>query len=112
MLTVTHAALAITSPSRAPLLPDVPTVRELGKPDLEAIIWAGFLAPRGLPDSLRDRIVADLDRLANDPVLRAADAQTGSIPLNDTPESFRQAIASDLARWRQLGRDRGIRLDG
>jgi tripartite-type tricarboxylate transporter receptor subunit TctC len=61
--------IAITNSRRSPFLPDVPTARESGFPELEYEAFLGFFAPRGISAELRERISADLHAIGADPDL-------------------------------------------
>jgi len=89
-------ALAVTSTERLPILPDVPTVAELGYPGYKAVGWLGFFAPRGTPDAvvqkIAARIKADLDGQQISDLL----AKQGFDKLYSTPEQFATTIHEDI----------------
>jgi tripartite-type tricarboxylate transporter receptor subunit TctC len=100
--------LAITSRTRSPLFPDIPTMAEAGFPAVEVLNWQGIVGPKGLPAD----IVALLNKLGNkalqDPEQRALMlAQSNEIG-GGTPQEFAQLIASERARWGKVVRERNI----
>ncbi|MBI3375195.1 MAG: tripartite tricarboxylate transporter substrate binding protein [Betaproteobacteria bacterium] len=104
-------AIAVTSPKRSPVLPDVPTVAEQGLPGFEVIGWFGVLAPAGTPAGVLER----LNREAN-LALRAPDVQQrihdlGASAMGGTADEFARLIASETARWGDVVRRLGLRAD-
>jgi tripartite-type tricarboxylate transporter receptor subunit TctC len=95
-------ALAITSEKRSPLLPDVPTVSELGFKGVTVYSWQAFAAPKGLPNDikakLREAIVAGL----NDPTVKAKLLELGFEIVGNTPEQFTAFQAQEYARWKKV----------
>jgi tripartite-type tricarboxylate transporter receptor subunit TctC len=95
-------ALAVSSAQRNPLLPNVPTLRELGINGAEVESWQGVAAPRGLPADvkakLHDAIVAGL----NDPEVKKKLIAQGFEIVGNTPEEFAKFEAQESARWKKL----------
>jgi tripartite-type tricarboxylate transporter receptor subunit TctC len=95
-------ALAITSDKRSPLLPDVPTMAELGFKDVTVYSWQAFAAPKGLPADvktrLRDALVAGLNDLAVKPKLQ----ELGFDIVGNTPEQFTAFQAAEFQRWKKV----------
>jgi tripartite-type tricarboxylate transporter receptor subunit TctC len=95
-------ALAITSEKRSPLLPDVPTVGELGYKGVTVYSWQAFAAPKGLPPEIkakfRDAVIAGL----NDPVVKAKLLDLGFEIVGNTPEQFTAFQAAEYARWKKV----------
>jgi tripartite-type tricarboxylate transporter receptor subunit TctC len=95
----TLRALAITATKRWPLLPDVPTVAELGMPNFEATGWIAIVGPAGLPAD----IVAKVNKIANEFIISKAGIEAmdnlGMVPAGGTPEQLRTFMASELAKW-------------
>ncbi|HEY7299408.1 MAG TPA: tripartite tricarboxylate transporter substrate binding protein [Xanthobacteraceae bacterium] len=91
--------LAVTSPNRSPLLPELPTMIEAGFPDFQATAWTGLLAPHGTPP----QIIAKLNGAVN-AALRAAEMKASldklaGNPLGGPPQELTRTIESDLAKW-------------
>ncbi len=100
----TLRALIVTSAERIAALPDVPTARELGFADMEAVVgWSAVFAPPGLPADVRDKLVAAMKTIAADPQWQAATAQTGSIPTVKSPEETRTFTQQQYQLYRSLG---------
>jgi tripartite-type tricarboxylate transporter receptor subunit TctC len=94
-------ALGITTTTRSPLLPDVPTIAET-LPGYEVRLWNGLLAPAKTPPEVIDRINrATLDALRSSEV-KAKLAEQGSEPVGNSPEEFRAFIAGELVKWKRL----------
>ncbi|MCR0983762.1 Bug family tripartite tricarboxylate transporter substrate binding protein [Roseomonas populi] len=104
-------ALAVTTLSRSPAMPDLPSVAEAGLPGFESRSWLGLLGPRGLPDE----IVATLDRhvreIAEMPEVKARLIDLGLEVVPSTPASFRSFLARELASNRALVADAKITLN-
>jgi len=94
--------LAITSSKRSPLLPDVPTMEELGYKGVTVYSWQAFAAPKGLPADIkakfRDAVIAGL----NDPTVKAKLLDLGFEIVANTPEQFTAFQAAEFARWKKV----------
>ena len=102
-------ALAVTTRMRTPALPDVPTVEETGFPGFEMILWHGLIGPKGIPQKIVDRLHADVSRL-----LVSKDAvehlrNDASAPAGGTPEQFLDQIRKEIALWRKVVEESGIK---
>ena len=104
-------ALAVTSAKRTPALPDVPTVAEAGVPGYEATTWTGIVAPVGLPKPIVARLNAELVKAVASPTFREKAAAIGSEPVSSTPEQFGTFIRSEHAKWGDVIRRSGARID-
>jgi tripartite-type tricarboxylate transporter receptor subunit TctC len=95
-------ALAITSNTRSPLLPDVPTMAELGLKGVTVYSWQAVAAPKGLPADIKaklhDAIVAGL----NDPQVKPKLLELGFEIVGNTPEQFTAFQAAEFARWKKV----------
>jgi tripartite-type tricarboxylate transporter receptor subunit TctC len=95
-------ALAITSSKRSPLLPNVPTMTELGFKGVTVYSWQAIAAPKGLPADIKaklhDAIVAGL----NDPQVKPKLLELGFEIVGNTPEQFTAFQASEFARWKKV----------
>jgi tripartite-type tricarboxylate transporter receptor subunit TctC len=94
-------ALAITSPNRSPLLPDVPTMKEAGLPEFEVVTWTGIAAPAGAPRAVIDKINAAI-KTALRGELRKQLEETSLIPVGDSPDAFREFIRKDADNYERL----------
>ena len=105
-------ALGVTSLARSPLLPDVPTLDELGLKGYEVNSWAGFVAPAGIPREIVERLNADLVRILTSAEARKKLEPQGfelAPPLS--PDAFRQLIADDLAAWIPVVKASGVKAN-
>jgi len=108
----TLKALAVTSAKRSSQLPDVPTVAELGMPELEMASWIGLLAPAGTDPAIIEKVQAALLKAAHLPETKAAYEKDGNVVETDaTTKSFQQLIAKDVEKWTAIIRSSGITLD-
>src|SRR5436309_2554295 len=99
--------LAITTPKRSPLLPDVPTLKESGV-DVEADAWNGLIAPAGVPAVVLAKIQREVVEAITSPELRTKFAAQIMEPVGNTPAEFKTQIESDLARWTPVIKAAGI----
>jgi tripartite-type tricarboxylate transporter receptor subunit TctC len=103
--------LAITSLARSPVLPEVPTVAELGFPGYEVATWMGLLVPAGTPPPIIAALHAALVATLAEPALRARLTAQMYDVLPGTPEEFARYIAAETEKWGQVVRDNNIRAD-
>jgi tripartite-type tricarboxylate transporter receptor subunit TctC len=105
-------ALAVLSPQRNPVLPDVPTSAEVGFAALEGGAWFGLLAPAGTPRPIVDWLNGEARKAFEAPDVRERLSKQGlRLPLG-TPEEFAAFIAGENARWSEVIRQGGIKLEG
>ena len=101
--------LAITTPQRSPLMPNVPTFTEQGFPDMEIYIWSGLSVPAGTPDAVVQRVQAAFAKALKSPVIiekwRAVDFE----PLPFTSAEFLSFIRADAKRWQEAVRISGFK---
>jgi tripartite-type tricarboxylate transporter receptor subunit TctC len=104
-------AIVTTTPERVKDLPDVPTAREAGFPQMEAIVgWSALYGPPGMSKELVDRWVATLQAAAKDPQWIAATEKAGSIPRVLSPAETEKFAAEQFAVYERLGRQLQIEL--
>jgi len=102
-------ALAVTSLNRSPLLPEVPTVDELGIKNFEAIIWFGILAPGNMSADLQNKIAAAFDVAIHSPEIKSY-LQKQGIEIGGTgAASFAERIKADTEKWAGVVKLAGIR---
>lgn len=104
-------ALAVTSPQRSPLLPDVPTVAEQGAPGYELDQWHGLLAPAGTPPEVVRRLYEALSAIVAEPAMRQELESLGFNPVSEGPERFEALVQADIARFAALTARMGLRAD-
>jgi len=101
-------ALAITSKSRSPLLPDLPTMGEAGFPAVEVLNWQGIVGPKGLPADIIKALNAAGNKALQDPELRAKMLEQGNEIGGGTPEQFAALIKAEAPRWGKVVKDAKI----
>lgn len=107
----TLRALAVTSAQRSPLLPDVPTVAELGVTGYELNQWHGLLAPAGTPPETMAHIRDAVGEVLADPEMRRVLIGMGYDLPGATEPGFQQIIVRDLARFAVAARDIGLEVN-
>ena len=101
--------LAVTSATRSPALPDVPTVAESGFPGFEANGWLGILVPNGTPPDVIARLNAEIAKVMQSPELKKQLLAQGVEARVSTPEQFGAFIKSESAKWGKIIADAGIK---
>lgn len=104
-------ALAVTSPERSSLLPDVPTVAESGYPGYEAMVWFGMLAPANMPEPLRQQLTDGLVQTLHAPAMKTYLEQQGAQVSDVAGPAFATMIKSEISKWCGVVKQAGIRLD-
>lgn len=104
-------ALAITAPQRHPQLPDVPTVAELGWPELEMSVWYGLFAPKGTPPAVIEKINAAVARVVARPEIRKRLADLGHEVSPMSTAQVQELIRKDSVKWTKAAKDGNIHLD-
>jgi tripartite-type tricarboxylate transporter receptor subunit TctC len=103
-------ALAVTTSKRSPAVPELPTVAEAGVPGYESSTWHAWLAPAGTPAAIVDKLSAELAKASKSPDVVSRLAPDGAQSIGSSPEQLRQFLVTDIARWRKVVKDAGIRL--
>ena len=104
-------ALAVTSKTRAAVLPDVPTVAESGLPGFEASSWFGLLASAGTPQPVIAKVNAEIAKWLATPEAREKLTTQGANVAGGTPEDFARHIAAETAKWQKVVKDSGAKID-
>jgi len=100
--------IAVTSSTRSPALPQVPTLAESGVPDYFSISWIGLLAPAATPGAIIDKIGKDVQEIVASPEVKERFIQQGATPVGGTAAQFKQLIDSDIARYRKIIAEKNI----
>ncbi len=109
---ISHGKLTgIVTPGkqRAPGLPNLPTVREAGAPDMEADSFVGLMGPAKLPAAVRDKLNAAVNRALKEPDVSTAILGLSLTPAGGTSEEFGKALSAALTRWTEVARAAGIK---
>lgn len=104
-------ALAVTSRTRSPVMPEVPTLDESGLPGFDVVGWNGLVAPARTPPAIIDRLNSEVVAILHDPQVSKALAEQGVDVVGDTPQAFQKIIEADVAKWRDIIRQAGIRIE-
>ena len=103
--------IAITSKSRSPLLPDVPTVAESGFPGFEVQSWFGLAAPTGTPQPIVVRLNTALNKVLADAAVKQRLAEMVATPAPGSPDDMRKFVASEIAGWRDVVKASGAKAE-
>jgi tripartite-type tricarboxylate transporter receptor subunit TctC len=104
-------ALAVTTPRRSQIVPDLPTVAEAGVPGYEVTTWFGLFGPAGLPKDIIARLHGEVMRILSLAEVRERLYNDGAEPGNLTVYEFSAFIRADAARWAKLIKAAGIKAD-
>lgn len=94
--------LAVQDSKRSPLLPEVPTVAELGFPQFATTTWYGLFAPKGTPSPVLDSIAKAFQEIRNDPDLQRTIASAGAVAIFNSPAEFNKQVKQEEVMWGQL----------
>lgn len=103
--------IAVGSPKRLPLMPDVATVAEQGYPGFETSQWYGILAPAGTPEAILKKLNADINKVLADPEIVKRLNDDGAVPGSGSPEDFSAYIDAEAKRWGPVVKKAGIKPD-
>jgi tripartite-type tricarboxylate transporter receptor subunit TctC len=101
--------LAVTSPQRSPLMPEVATFREQGYPDLEIYIWAAIAAPAGTPDAVVGKLNTEFGRILRSAEMKEKWRTMDFETLPSTPDEFTQFAHADSKRWAEAVKISGFK---
>jgi len=104
-------ALAVSTTTRSPLAPEIPTVAEAGVPGYEQTAWFGVLAPAGTPRDIIGRLNAEIIKLLNSADIKERFSKQGVEVRTSTPEQFGEFLRSEVLRWGKVIREAGIKAD-
>src|SRR5262249_2793339 len=103
-------ALAVTSLTRAPSSPDLPTMVEAGFPGFDATAWFALLAPAGTPEPIIDKLHREAVRILALPDVRERFDELGMVPMGTSPAQFAAAIELEAPLWAKVIKASGARL--
>jgi tripartite-type tricarboxylate transporter receptor subunit TctC len=92
-------ALAITGPTRSPLLPNVPTIAEAGFPAVEMVTWGGVVGPARMPTAVVQKLNAAINAVLADPKIIRQHESLGATVTSGTPAQFSDLIKADASKW-------------
>ncbi len=104
-------SIVVTAKERIPAASDVPTMAEQGVSDFVSGTWAGIIAPAGTPKEIVDRVSAEAKKALADPALQAKLVEQGIVAVGSTPDDFRAFVGEEIARWKKVITDAGIKME-
>lgn len=104
-------ALAVAAKERIPAAGDTPTMAEAGVPDFVSGTWAGIIAPTGTPKEIVDRVSAEAKKALADPDLKKKLEDQGIVAMGTSPDEFRAFVTEEIARWKKVITDAGVKLE-
>lgn len=103
-------AIAVTSESRWPGLPEVPSLQEQGFSEMTLGLWTALFVPKGTPQEIIDRIASVIDEAATTDGYKTVAERAGMVPIGSTPAEAAETFAADIQTWRKLA-DSGFVLE-
>ena len=103
--------IAVSGLKRHPLIPDVPTFKELGYDGFEGVQWYGISGPTNLPPNIVNFLNTEINKAIQSPELKERLSSEAIQPMPMSPEQFGQYIKDDIARWSKIAKARNIQLD-
>jgi len=104
-------ALGVSGAMRSPAFPQLPTIAEAGVPGYLAPTWTGVIAPAGVPRPIVDKLNAAINKALTSEAFKEKFSKIGDEPAGGTPEEFAEIIKADSAKWEEVVRRSGARLD-
>ncbi len=103
-------ALAVTTPERVRVEPNIPTVAESGVPGYEVTNWHGLIGPKGLPRPVVERLNAEMNKILRQKEMEERLQSEGVAPAGGTPEQLYEQVRKELEVWKQVVTRAGITL--
>lgn len=103
--------IAVTGAARHALLPDVPTLEELGYKGFTGVQWYGIMGPANMPKPVLDRLNTEINKQISTSELKEKLASEALETMPMTPEQFSDYVKNDIAKWTQLVKARNIKLE-
>lgn len=104
-------ALAVSSRTRAPSAPEIPTVEEAGVPGYEVNVWFGVLTVAGTPPEVVQRLNTEMVKILNSPDIKERFGKVGVDVVAGTPEHFSRFLKAEVDRWAKVVKEAGIKAD-
>jgi len=104
-------AIAVTTATRSPAAPDVPTIAESGLPGFDHGPWNGLLAPAKTPRTVIAKLNALAVRIVHSPEVKKVLNHEGAEPVGNTPEEFTAVLKSETAKWAKVVKAAGIKVE-
>jgi tripartite-type tricarboxylate transporter receptor subunit TctC len=103
--------LAVTTPARSALLPEVPTMAEAGWPAAEVVVWSGIMAPAALPRTIGRRLERAFVEAAHASEVRDRLVRLGADPVGRGAREFGELLEKDLALWQRVALASGVKVE-
>jgi tripartite-type tricarboxylate transporter receptor subunit TctC len=104
-------ALAVTDHERTELMPEVPTMKEAGVDGVEVSLWYGLLAPAATPKDVVEKLGEAVGRAAKDPATRESLRKQGADAVGNTPAQFNAYLKEEYARWSEVVKVSGAKIE-
>jgi len=103
--------LAVSSATRNPMLPDTPTLKELGLQDFEVTSWYAVWVPKGVPKEVVDRLYQEIVKILQQPDIKTLWDSQGATPGGQPPAEFARFVHGEVNRWRKVVTDAKVKID-
>jgi tripartite-type tricarboxylate transporter receptor subunit TctC len=104
-------ALAVSTAKRSPVVPDVPTLTELGIPDFDVTTWYAIFVPKGTPREITEKLHQEIAKALQLPDMKGIWDQQGAVAGGQPPAEFARFLHSEVERWGKVVRDAKIKID-
>jgi tripartite-type tricarboxylate transporter receptor subunit TctC len=104
--------LLVSSEKRSPVAPNVPTVVELGMPDLVSAVFFGIVAPAGVPRPVVDKLNGLVRQIIKEPEVEKKFVDMGYVTTGSTPEEYHAKLKSETERWTKVVKENNIKVEG
>lgn len=104
-------ALAVTSSKRSAAMPEAPSIAEAGVPGYNTTTWHGWLAPAGTPTAIVQRLSSEIAKVVKSPEVMEKMSGDGGEAVGSTPEQFTRHLVAEIARWRKVVKETGVRVE-
>jgi tripartite-type tricarboxylate transporter receptor subunit TctC len=104
-------ALAVSTPTRSPIIPDVPTLTELGLVDFEVTTWYALWAVKGTPKEIVDKMYQEVVKALGQPDIKRIWEEQGAVAGGQPPAEFGRFVHSEVLRWGKVVKEAGIKID-
>jgi tripartite-type tricarboxylate transporter receptor subunit TctC len=107
----TVRGLAVTSATRHPSWPELPTLAEAGVPDMEVPVWTAFFVPAKTPAAIVARLQKEIARVVQTAEVKERFAQMGLDPVGGSSADLGRRVAADIAKWTAVAKAANIKND-
>jgi len=104
-------ALAVTTRTRSPAVPELPTLAEAGVPGFEVDQWFGIVTPVKVPPAIVAKLATAIAEVVHAPDVAQRFSSDGSTPVGSTPAAFAAHVRNEVAKWRKLAKEAGLRME-